>query len=84
MLITVVASSPLALLAQLSVSIGPIPITGQTLGLLAVAWALGRVRALNAVALYFAKGATGVPVFAGGTGGTPSCSGQPAAICWDS
>lgn len=68
-LVTIAASSCIALLAQLSIPIGPIPVTGQTLGVLAVAWALGRVRAVNAVALYLAKGASGLPVFAGGSAG---------------
>lgn len=69
LVITLLASAAIALLAQISVPVGPIPITGQTLGVLGISWALGRVRALNAVALYLAKGASGLPVFAGGTGG---------------
>jgi len=47
----------------------PVPITGQTFGVLLVAMALGRVRGTAVVMAYLAEGAMGLPVFAGGTGG---------------
>jgi biotin transport system substrate-specific component len=70
-LVTVLASASIALLAQIAIPIGPVPITGSTLAVLGVSWTLGRTRALQAVVLYLAKGAAGLPVFAGGTSGIP-------------
>jgi biotin transport system substrate-specific component len=47
----------------------PVPITGQTLGVLLVGTALGWQRAGLALALYLAEGAVGLPFFAEGKGG---------------
>ncbi len=47
----------------------PVPITGQTFGVLLVAMALGRVRGTGIVLAYLAQGAAGLPVFAGGAAG---------------
>ncbi|MCM2273155.1 MAG: biotin transporter BioY [candidate division Zixibacteria bacterium] len=47
----------------------PVPITGQTFGVLLVAMALGRVRGTGVVLAYLAEGAAGLPVFAGGAAG---------------
>lgn len=47
----------------------PVPITGQTFGVLLVAMALGRVRGTGIVLAYLLEGALGLPVFAGGTAG---------------
>ncbi len=64
-----------ALLIALSaaVSIGlpdnPVPITGQTFGVLLVAGTLGLRRGVGATALYVAIGVIGFPAFAEGTGG---------------
>ena len=66
---TALASLAIALLAQLSIPIGPVPISGQTLAVLGAAWTLGRARGSAAVAFYLAYGAMGLPVFAGGTAG---------------
>ena len=63
------ASLAIALLAQVSIPIGPVPITGQTLAVLGAAWMLGRLRGATAIAFYLAWGAFGLPVFAGGTAG---------------
>jgi biotin transport system substrate-specific component len=41
----------------------PVPITGQTFGVLFVASLLGRARGAAAVLLYLAEGAAGLPVF---------------------
>lgn len=59
----------IALLAQVAIPIGPVPVSGQTLGVMAVAVALGPRRGPAAVLLYLAKGAAGLPAFAGGTAG---------------
>jgi biotin transport system substrate-specific component len=46
-----------------------VPVTGQTFGVLLIAMALGRVRAVSVIGLYLLEGAMGLPVFAGATGG---------------
>jgi biotin transport system substrate-specific component len=58
-------------LAQISIhlSFTPVPITGQTLGVLLAGTALGWRRAAAAMALYAAAGVAGVPWFAGATSG---------------
>lgn len=47
----------------------PVPITGQTFGVLVIAMALGRVRGTGVVLAYLVEGAAGLPVFAGGAAG---------------
>jgi biotin transport system substrate-specific component len=63
-------------LAQISihVSFTPVPVTGQTLGVLLAGTALGWRRAAAAMALYAAAGVAGLPWFAGGTSGYASAS----------
>lgn len=58
-----------ALLAKLSFFIGPIPITGQTLGVIVAGAALGSRRGTIALASYMLLGLAGVPVFAGALAG---------------
>lgn len=53
------------LLAKVSFFIGPVPITGQTLGVLVVGAALGAKRGAVALMSYMLLGLAGVPVFAG-------------------
>ena len=57
--------------AYLSIDLpfSPVPITGQTFGVLLIAMALGRIRGTAIVAAYLVEGAAGMPVFAGGTAG---------------
>ncbi len=61
----------LAASAYLSIDLpfSPVPITGQTFGVLLVAMALGRVRGTAIVLAYLVEGGLGLPVFAGGTAG---------------
>ncbi len=59
----------IAAMAQLSIPIGPVPISGQTLGVFLVAIALGPVHGMLAVITYLAQGIAGLPVFAGGMAG---------------
>ena len=71
-LILVVGGAGLVgLLAQVSIhlSFTPIPITGQTLGVLLTGTALGWRRGLAAMVLYAVAGLVGVPWFAGHAGG---------------
>jgi len=55
----------LAALAKVSFFIGPVPITGQTIGVIVVGAALGARRGAASLALYAAVGLAGLPVFAG-------------------
>ena len=64
-----------AALAQLSVDFYPVPVTGQTLGVLLVGAGLGFRRGSVAMMLYLAVGSMGLPVFAGMRGGFPVLTG---------
>jgi len=74
----VLVSLAIGVLARISVLIGPVPITGQTLGVLAAGIVLGPRRGALAVLLYLAQGASGAPVFAGGTFGFAVLAGPTA------
>ncbi len=54
---------------SINLPFSPVPITGQTFGILLVAMALGRVRGTAVVMAYLMEGALGLPVFAGGSAG---------------
>ena len=58
-----------AVLAQVSIPLPLVPITGQTLGVLLVGAALGSRRGAAALATYMVAGLAGAPVFAEFTGG---------------
>ncbi|MFW6294034.1 MAG: biotin transporter BioY, partial [Spirochaetota bacterium] len=63
LLLAVLGGLAIGVLAQISVPMWPVPVTGQTLGVLAVAAALGPRRGTFAVLAYLAQGAAGMPVF---------------------
>jgi len=63
------AAQIIALSAQISFWIGPVPITGQTFAVLMLAALLGARRAVAVVLLYLTEGAAGLGVFASGTSG---------------
>ncbi|KAE8765954.1 biotin transporter BioY [Georgenia thermotolerans] len=56
-------------LAQVSVPLWPVPITGQTLGVILVGASLGARRGAASLALYLVGGLAGLPIFANFTGG---------------
>ena len=64
-------SALIALSAQVAFPLpfSPVPVTGQTFGVLLVASLLGRARGTAAVLAYLAEGAAGLPVFAGAAAG---------------
>jgi len=77
-LLTVVAAGAfIALLAQIRIPLPftPVPVTGQTLGVLVAGMALGRRRGSGAVLLYLLGGALGLPVFTGFGSGLAYLSG---------
>lgn len=61
----------LAACAYISVTLpfSPVPVTGQTFGVLIIAMALGRMRGTAVVLAYLIEGVMGLPVFAGGSSG---------------
>lgn len=65
------AAALVGALAQISIHLGftPVPITGQTLGVMLAGTALGWRRAGAALALYMLAGIAGVPWFAGHASG---------------
>ena len=67
----------IAILAQISIHIpfSPVPITGQTIGVLLVGGILGSRRGLLSVATYISEGAIGLPVFAEMSAGLTVLSG---------
>lgn len=64
-----------SLLAQVSVPLEPVPLTGQTLGVLLVGGWLGFRRGAASLALYVGAGAAGLPVFALGSAGPQILAG---------
>jgi len=69
--LVVLGSLTMAALAQVALPLPftPVPITGQTLGVLLVGGALGSRRGAASMLLYLLEGAAGLPVFAGGAAG---------------
>ncbi|WP_010146271.1 biotin transporter BioY [Serinicoccus profundi] len=65
-----------SLLALVEFRIGPVPITGQTLGVMLVGSALGMRRGAAALTTYLVAGLAGAPIFAGGGG--PAYLAQPS------
>jgi biotin transport system substrate-specific component len=60
----ILGSLVVAAAAQISIPLQPVPITGQTFAVLLVGMVLGARRGAMALALYFAEGVAGLPVFA--------------------
>jgi len=65
----------LALLAQVRLQVGPVPITGQTLGVLLIGAGYGLSLGLTTVLAYLLLGAVGLPLFAGGASGLAYLAG---------
>lgn len=59
----------IALFAQFQIPMYPVPITGQTLGVTIVGFALGAHAGTAAVILYLLEGIAGLPVFSNGGSG---------------
>jgi len=65
----VAGSAVVAALAQIAIPTWPVPITGQTLGVILVGAILGSRRGAAAMLLYLLEGIAGLPVFAEFSGG---------------
>ena len=75
--LVVAGAAIVALLAQVEIPLWPVPITGQTLGVIVVGAALGAWRGAAALTTYLVAGLAGLPVFAGFTG-TLLALGKPS------
>ena len=69
MIVAAIFAGIIAVLAQISVPIGPVPNTAQPLAMGIVGTILGKKWGAISVAVYVLMGAIGLPVFAGGAGG---------------
>lgn len=67
--LVVTGTAVVALAAQISVPLWPVPITAQTLAVLLVGASLGPRRGASSLLLYAVVGLAGLPVFADWTGG---------------
>lgn len=65
----------MAALSRITIPIQPVPVTGQTLGVLLTGIMLGRKRAVVAMITYIAMGIIGFPVFANGAFGMATLIG---------
>lgn len=75
-------SALIALAAQISVPMLPVPMTLQTLAILMVGLTAGSRLGAAAVLAYLAEGAMGLPVFANGMGGLPVLMGPTAGFLY--
>jgi biotin transport system substrate-specific component len=75
MLVVLSGAGLIALLAQVRIDIWPVPVTGQTLGVLLCGALLGFRRGVAASALYVGVGLAGLPVFAGSGAGLAVLTG---------
>lgn len=73
---TLIGANLIALLAQVAIPTPFVMITGQSLGVLLMGFALGRKAATAALLTYLAEGAMGLPVFAGGKAGVAVLMGS--------
>ena len=72
----------LAVSAWVTLPIGPVPFTLQTLALAMLPAALDRAGACASVAVYLLLGAIGLPVFSGFSGGIASIFGPTGGFLW--
>ena len=63
-ILAIIGSFVVAALAQISVPLWPVPITGQTFGVLIVGMAVGSKLGMLSLTLYMLEGICGLPVFA--------------------
>jgi biotin transport system substrate-specific component len=62
--LVVAGTALVAVLAQVSIPLWPVPVTGQTLAVLLVGAGLGAVRGASSLGLYAVLGLVGLPIFA--------------------
>ncbi len=74
-MLVLAGSAIVAASARLTIPLEPVPVTGQTFGVLVVAMALGSRLGTLALAAYLIEGLAGLPVFAGGASGPGAIAG---------
>ena len=77
-----IGSLLLAASAQITVPLKPVPITMQTFAILLIGMTYGSKLGAATMILYLAKGAIGLPVFAGGAGGAIHLIGPTGGYLW--
>ncbi len=82
--LVVVGSLLVAVCARLVIPLPftPVPITGQTFGVLLVGMLLGQKRGTLSLLVYLGEGAAGFPVFQSGTSGLAHLFGPTAGYLW--
>jgi biotin transport system substrate-specific component len=80
--LVVVGTAILAISAKIQVQTVPVPITLQTLAVMAIAAAYGSNLAVATVLAYIAEGLVGIPVFAGATAGPAYLLGPTAGFLY--
>ena len=70
----------IAIAAQVSIRIGPVPLTMQTLAILLIGMSFGSRLGAATVLAYLAEGAMGLPVFANGGAGLAYMAGPTAGF----
>ena len=82
LILPAIGAALIAVFAQITIPIGPVPFALQNMAIGLVATIFHRKEALLAVALYLLLGAIGLPVFAGGNGGFQALVGPNAGYLW--
>lgn len=77
-----IGTALISTLSQISLSIGPVPFTLQTLAIGLVACLYKPKEAITSVSLYLVLGAIGLPVFAGFSGGFAALTGPTSGFLW--
>ena len=80
--IPAIGAALIAVLAQISLPIGPVPFTLQNLAIGLIATVFRPREAVLSVGLYLLLGAIGLPVFAGGGAGFQALVGPTAGYLW--
>jgi biotin transport system substrate-specific component len=75
MVLIAISAALITVCSWISIPLGPVPFTLQTMGILAVMLTCGGRRGIIAILVYLAMGACGLPVFAGFKGGIASLAG---------
>lgn len=81
-LLVLAGSVLIAISAQISVPMFPVPMTLQTMAIIVVGLTLGSRMGAAAVLAYLAEGAMGLPVFANGSFGVAPLMGPTAGYLW--
>ena len=77
-----IGAALIAVLSQISIPLGPVPFTLQTLAIGLLATLYKPKEATLSVVLYLLLGAIGLPVFAGGSGGFQALFGATGGFLW--